>query len=113
MVEDGVEYAVRAHIHQSMKNLLPINVNLALSNASGYVNHASRDCKASLLERCAKVAAVVLKLSSISTAEENTIVPSTSKPCTWNKGENVQKNTKILLAEYASSKRKHLSGLSR
>ena len=94
LVEDGGDYAVRAHATKSMKNLPPLTVNLVLSNASGYVMHASCYCKASLLGRCAHIAAVLLELCEISTAEENTIVPSTSKPCTWNKGKNMQETHK-------------------
>ena len=79
-----------------MKKLLPINVNVMLSNVSGYMKHASCDCKASSLGRCAHIAAVLLKLSDTSTAEENVATPSTSKPCIWNKGKSVKRSHKSL-----------------
>ena len=82
-------------------------MNVVLSNVSGYVKYASCDCKASSLGRCAHIAAVLLKLSDTSTAEENIVTPSTSKPCIWNKGkEHEKKPQKFHLAEYASRKRK-------
>ena len=112
LVEDSGDYAVGAHVQHSMKKLLPLNVNVVLSNVSGYVRHASCDCKASSRGRCAHIAAVLLKLSDTSTAEENIVTPSTSKPCTWNKGKKREKKPqKLHLAEYASRKRKPLSQL--
>ena len=82
------EYIVRAHVQHSMKSFLPLNVTVTVSNISGYVKTASCDCIASSLGRCAHIAAVLLKLSDT----ENIIEPSTSKPCTWNKGKKRVKN---------------------
>ena len=90
--EESNDYAIRAHVQHSMKNLLPLNVHIVLSNASGYVKHASCDCKASLTGRCAHVAAVLLKLSDISSAKEKIVIPPASKLCTWNKGKNANRN---------------------
>ena len=76
------------------EKLFPLNVSMMLSNVSGYVKHASCDCKASLLRRCAHIAAVLLKLSGTSTAEKNIITPSASKPCIWIRGKNVKRSHK-------------------
>ena len=50
------------------------------------------DCKASALERCAPVAALLLKLSDAVHDEGSTIKPSMSQPCTWNRGKKREKN---------------------
>ncbi|MEO0685993.1 MAG: hypothetical protein AAFY76_13370 [Cyanobacteria bacterium J06649_11] len=57
-VEGKNDFAVRAHVQHSMKSLLPLNVIVILSSASGYVKLATCDCKASSLGRCAHVAAL-------------------------------------------------------
>ena len=41
------EFYVRAHVQHSMKNMLPLNVNIVVSDISGYVKVAMCDCKAS------------------------------------------------------------------
>lgn len=106
------EFIVRAHVHHSMKNELPLNVTVILSNVSGYVKSCYCDCKASAIGRCAHVAALLLHLSDLSASKENIIVPSTSQPCTWNKGKKRCKTPKPLhLASYPSSKRKPPSNL--
>lgn len=56
-------YIIRSHVQHSMKKENPLNVNLFISNASGYIDSASCDCKASSLGRCSHVAAVLLMLS--------------------------------------------------
>ena len=43
------EFYVRAHVQHSMKNMLPLNVNIVVSDISGYVKVAMCDCKASAL----------------------------------------------------------------
>ena len=107
------EFYVRAHVQHSMKNMLPLNVFVVISNVSGYVKTAKCDCKASALGRCAHVAAILLNLSNLVSASDTiTIQPSTSQPCSWNKGKKREKKPKKLHnAEYAGSKRKPPSGL--
>ena len=47
------ELYVRAHVQHSMKNMLPLNVNV-ISDISGYVKVAMCDCKmGALVGRCA------------------------------------------------------------
>ena len=43
------EFYVRAHVQHSMKNMLPLNVNVVISDISGYVKVAMCDCKVSVL----------------------------------------------------------------
>ena len=94
------EFNVRAHVQHSMKNMLPMNINVAISEISGYVKVAMCDCKASALERCAHVAALLLKLSDAAHDKGSTIKPSTSEPCTWNRGKKREKN----LSDYVKPK---------
>ena len=105
------EYMLRAHVQHSMKNLYPLNVLVYISNASGAIKDAECDCKASSLGRCAHVAVVLLMLSdSVATYGSVVDAPSTSQPCTWNKGKKRTKNPqKVHLATYSSSKRKRPS----
>ncbi|XP_066935617.1 uncharacterized protein [Clytia hemisphaerica] len=108
------EYYIRAHVHHSMKGFPPLNVSVTLSNVSGNIKSASCDCKASALDRCVHVAALLLHLSDSASNHELVIQPSTSKPKTWGKGKKRQKNpTKLHEVDYksSSSKRKPLSDL--
>ena len=55
------EFYVLGHVQHSMKNMLPLNVNVVISDISGYVKVAMCDCKeANALGRCAHVAALLL-----------------------------------------------------
>ena len=56
-IEDS--YFVRAHVHHSMKNDVPLNVVIGLSSISGSVQLAKCNCKASALARCAHIAALL------------------------------------------------------
>ena len=105
------EHYIRAHVHHSMKNELPLNVNVVLSGISGHVKSGLCDCRSSSLERCSHVAALLLKLSDM--ADKGVLVrPSTSAPCQWNKGKKREKKPqKIHQADYGSKKRKHPSDL--
>ena len=108
------EYYIRAHVHHSMKGFPPLNVSVTLSNVSGNIKSASCDCKASALDRCVHVAALLLHLSDYASNDELVIQPSTSKPCPWNKGKKREKiPTKLHQVDYKSrsSKRKPLSEL--
>eukprot|EP00795_Rhopilema_esculentum_P007387 gene7387-13136_t len=49
-IEDSL--FVRAHVHHSMKNDVPLNVVIGLSSISGSVQLAKCNCKASALARC-------------------------------------------------------------
>ena len=100
------EFYVHAHVQHSMKNMLPLNVNVVISDISGYVKVAMCDCKVSALGRCAHVAALLLKLSDAAHDKGSTIKPSTSQPCTWNRGKRHEKKPQQLHeAIYSSSKR--------
>ena len=90
------EFYVRAHVQHSMKNMLPLNVNVVISDISGYVKVAMCDCKASALGRCAHVAALLLKLSDAAYDKGSTIKPSTPQPCTWNRGKKREKKTSAI-----------------
>ena len=70
------EFYVRAHVQHSVKNMLPLNVNVVIGDISGYVKVAMCDCKASALGRCAHVAALLLKLSDAEHDKGSTIKPS-------------------------------------
>ena len=85
------EFWVRAHVYHSMKNKLPLNVNVVISDISGYVKVAMCDCKASALGRCAHVAGLLLKLSDAAHDKGSTIKPSMSQPCTCNRGKKREK----------------------
>ena len=69
--------------------MLPLNLNVVISDIRGYVKVALCDCKASALGRCVHFAALLLKLSDAH--EGSTIKPSTSQPCTWNRGKKREK----------------------
>ena len=56
------DYVFRAHVHHSMKKLLPLNVSVVLSGASGNIKNYSCSCKASEYNRCAHVTALLLYL---------------------------------------------------
>ena len=93
--EDNRDYYVRAHVHHSMKNDLPLAVHITLSKATGYVKKATCSCKARALNRCAHVAAVLLMLDDyVKTNGHIVNEPSTSQPCVWNKGKKRKKNPK-------------------
>ena len=94
------EFNVLAHVQHSMKNMLPLNINVVISEISGYVKVAMCDCKASALGRCAHVAALLLKLSDAAHDKGSTIKSSTSEPCTWNRGKKREKN----LSDYVKPK---------
>ena len=72
--------------------MVPLNVNVVISDISGYAKVAMCDCKVSALGRCAHVAALLLKLSDAAHDKGSTIKPSTSQPCTWNRGKKREKN---------------------
>ena len=74
-----------------MKNMLPLNVNVVMSDISGYVKVAMCDCKASALGSCAHVAALLLKLSDAAYDKGSMTKPSTSQPCTWNRDKKREK----------------------
>ena len=87
------KFYMRSHVHHSMKSELPLNVFINISNVSGYVKSAQCDCRASAIGRCCYVAALLLKLSDFSTENNNIVIkPSTSEPCTWNKGKKEPRN---------------------
>ena len=56
------DYALRAHVYHSMKKLLPLNVTIVISGASGYIKRCSCSYKASACNRCAHVTDVLLYL---------------------------------------------------
>ena len=109
------EYYIRSHVDHSMKRKEDsLNVGVIVSNVSGYVKFAECDCKASAIGRCCHIAALLLKLSDISSENNIIIQPSTSKSQTWGKGKKREKEPKKLHeAEYSSrsSKRKPPSEL--
>ena len=41
------DYVLRAHVHHSMKNLLPLNVTVIISSTSGNLKNCTCSCKAS------------------------------------------------------------------
>ena len=92
-----------------MKNEKPLLVSTTISNLSGYVKGASCNCRASAIRRCAHVSALLLMLSDyVKENGCNVVIPSTSLPCEWNKGQKRKKNPKPLHeAEYDSTKRKN------
>ena len=80
-------YALRAHIHHSMKKELPLSTQIALSKS------ASCTCVAKSLGRCAHVAALLLFLNDYITKNSCHVeVPKTSLSCYWNKGKRRSKN---------------------
>ena len=110
-VQDGLSesgnYLLRAHVHHSMKRLLPLKVGVLISGASGSILTCECTCRVSEVKRCAHIAALLLFLDD-HVKEHGYIVtsPSTSKPCDWNKGKKRDKNPKPLHeASYSSVKR--------
>ena len=101
-----LHYFLRAHVHHSMKNEYPLNVCVILSKASGFVIKASCDCKSKAMNRCAHVAAVLLSLVDYVKASGHQVtIPSTSKPCVWNRGKKRAKDPQPLhKAQYKSRK---------
>eukprot|EP00795_Rhopilema_esculentum_P003994 gene3994-20079_t len=86
-------YALRAHIHHSMKKELPLSTQIALSKSSGFVKSAYCTCVAKSLGRCAHVAALLLFLNDYITKNTCHVeVPKTSLLCNWNKGKRRNKN---------------------
>ncbi|XP_065070738.1 uncharacterized protein LOC135695544 [Rhopilema esculentum] len=103
-IEDS--YFVRAHVHHSMKNDVPLNVVIGLSSISGSVQLAKCNCKASALARCAHISALLLKIIDFAKNNGYTVIsPSTSKPCVWNTGKKRKKNPKAIHEENYSSKK--------
>ena len=100
------DYVLRAHVHHSMKKLLPLNVSIVLSGASGSIKNCSCSCKASEY-RCAHVTALLLYLDDFVKNNGHIVTtPSTSKPCVWNQGKKREKNPNpVHKATYSSSKR--------
>ena len=105
------EFYVCAHMQHSMKNMLPLNVNVVISDISGYVKVAMCDCKVSALGRCAHVAALLLKLSDAAHDKGSTIkaVHVTTRHMEGKKHD--KKSQRLHEAEYSSSKRKPPSEL--
>ncbi|XP_065056808.1 uncharacterized protein LOC135685019 [Rhopilema esculentum] len=101
-------YALRAHIHHSMKKELPLRTQIALSKSSGFVKSASCTCVAKSLGRCAHVAALLLFLNDYITKNTCHVeAPKTSLSCNWNKGKRGNKNPMELhKAIYNSPKEK-------
>eukprot|EP00795_Rhopilema_esculentum_P005556 gene5556-9558_t len=86
-------YALRAHIHHSMKKELPLSTQIALSKSSGFVKSAYCTCVAKSLGRCAHVAALLLFLNDYITKNTYHVeVPKTYLSCNWNKGKRRNKN---------------------
>ena len=114
-VQDGLtetgDYLLRAHVHHSMKSLLPLHVYVVVSGMSGNIRKCQCSCRVSEAARCAHIAALFLFLDDH--IEENgyfVTAPSTSKPCNWNKGKKRDKNPKPLhKACYSSVKRSQSS----
>ena len=100
-------YVLRAYVHHSMKNLLPLNVTVIISSSANLKN-CTCSCKASASGRCAHVTALLLHLDEY--VKSNGCVvqsPSTSKPCERNLAKKRQKNPKPLhKVTYESVKRK-------
>ena len=94
-------YALRAHIHHSMKKELPLSTQIALSKS------ASCTCVAKSLGRCAHVAALLLFLNDYITKNTCHVeVPKTSLSCHLNKRKRRSKNLMELhKAIYNSPKR--------
>ena len=86
------EFYVRAHVQHSMKNMLLLNVNVVISDIRGYVKVAMCDWKASALERCAHVAALLLKLRDAAHDKASTIKPSRHNHAHGIEARNVKKN---------------------
>ena len=75
----------------------PLTVETALSCLSGSVRFGRCDCKASALGRCVHVAAVLLSLNEfLKTYDQTLVIPSTSKPCTWNVGKKRHKDPQAI-----------------
>ena len=104
--EGKLYYFLRAHVHHSMKNEYTLNVSVVMSKASGFVVKARCDCKSRALNRCAHVAAVLLALVDYTKANGHGVtIPSTSKPCVWNRGKKRAKDPQPLHeAKYKSRK---------
>ena len=103
------DYALRAHVHHSMKKPLPLNATIVISGASGSIKRCSCSCKASACNRCAHATAVLLYLDDYIKANGYVAtVPSTSISCVWNKGKRRGKNpSAVHKANYSSYKRKN------
>ncbi|XP_066922319.1 uncharacterized protein [Clytia hemisphaerica] len=105
--EPKQEYMLRTHVHHSMKAELPLNVFVIVSNVSGNVKRTGCDSRASEIGRCCHVAALLFKLSDYSSENNLVLKPSTSEPCTWDKGKKrAKKPEKLHETQYASNKRK-------
>ncbi|XP_001631319.2 uncharacterized protein LOC5510867 [Nematostella vectensis] len=99
------DYFARAHVHHSMRKEYPLSVQVKISKGSGFVQHASCNCIARSLGRCAHVDALLLFINDYSSEHGHMVqVPKTSEPCSWNRGKKRQKNPKPLHeAEYKPS----------
>ena len=104
--EDMQHYYLRAHVHHSMKNELPLQSLVAISKPSGYVKHGSCTCVAQALQRCCHIAALLTFILDYVKANGYMVnEPSTSLPCTWKLGKKRKKNPMPLhKASYSGSK---------
>ena len=86
-------YAPRAHVHHSMKKLLPLNLAMVISGArSGSIKRCCCSCEASACNLCAHITAVLLHLDDYIKANGYVAtVPSTSISFVWNKGKRREK----------------------
>ena len=75
-----------------MKNMLLLNVNVVISDVSGYVKVGMCDCKASALGRCAHATALLLKLSDAAHDKGSMIKPSHHNQAHGIEVRNVRKN---------------------
>lgn len=103
---DDNYYFCKGHVHHSMKNELPLAVEVVLSHKSGSVQQATCTCKASAFGRCAHVSALLLKIVKFVEVNGTKVkAPSTSKPCQWNRGKKRAKDpTVVHYASYDSKK---------
>jgi hypothetical protein len=95
--EDDHHYFLRGFVHHSMKSEPPVLSTVSLSKLSGYISQASCTCKVKTYERCAHIAALLYFLLDYIEKNGSTVkVPSTSLPCSWNKGKKREKNPQAL-----------------
>ncbi len=94
LITNGAYY-VRAEVHHSMKKQEPLKVFISLSGKTGFILKAQCNCKSSALSRCCHIAALLLYLFNYVEEHGHTVsMPSTSLPCTWNKGKKRKNNPK-------------------
>ena len=95
----GNFYFISGHVHRSMKTKEgPQHVIVALSLASGSVQLANcKNCIVEDLGRCCHIAALLFHLwDYVKQNGHQVVAPSTSLPCTWNKGQKRKKDPKPL-----------------